>query len=135
MLSTRNNKDIVNIILQWCVETWGYSEYQSKPPKVTIYKSNGNTRGIKGEYISDKNRIVIFLGGISTHKELCSVMIHEYTHYLLNNDEYDDIYFKLIDLGMSDKSIYKSHPHEIKCRNQASSYADMCYQSIKKFLK
>lgn len=135
MLSVRCNRDYVLCILNWCIKKWGKSEFVNTLPNLTVYKSKGSTRNIKGEYVSEKNRIVIYLGDIDTYEELCGIVIHEYTHYMLDNYEYDEIYYKFLDSGKSEKYIYKMHPHEIKCRENQKEFSEICFQEVKKHLK
>lgn len=131
MQNIKLNKIQVLCILKWCTDRWGKSLFADSLPKITVYKSNGNTRKIKGEYDNIKNRIVIYLGAIESYEELCEIIIHEYTHYMLNSDEYDKIYYDLQDMGMKEKYIYKVHPHEIKCRENGAKYSLICCEETK----
>lgn len=134
MLSARCNRDTVSYILDWCVKKWGKSKFANGLPKLTVYKSKGNTRNIKGEYVNEKNRIIIYLGDVDSYVELCGIIIHEYTHYLLDNEEYDDLYYKLLDEGLNLTDIYKKHPHEIKCRERDRKYSSICFEEVNNIL-
>lgn len=126
------NREHVLRILKWCVDKWGKSDFANSLPRITVYKSSGNTRKIKGEYIAETNKIIIYLGAIDEYEELCEIIIHEYTHYMQDNNEFDEIYYKLKDKGIKEMNIYKTHPHEIKCRIYGRQYAEICSLETKK---
>lgn len=128
----------VEIILNWCKKKFKRSKYIKKYPKLRVYKSKGSsyysTLSIQGYYSSDTNTISIFTGTISSLKELCNIVLHEYKHYLLDSDEHEILY-NLYEQQYDHEEIFNKHPHEIKCRKFAKKWENECYKEIQKLTK
>ncbi|MEG1009546.1 MAG: hypothetical protein RSE41_03360 [Clostridia bacterium] len=125
----------VEQIVRWCIKKWNKSKFVKNEPKIRVYKSCGNTYNIKAEYISDKNTITVYLGAIKDYEELCGIIIHEYWHYLLDPNEFDNIYYDMINRGYNNVNFYNFHPHEILCKQKESKYKIICLDYLKNKLK
>lgn len=132
------NKSDINNILNWCVKKFGKSEFQKDLPKIRIYKSSGISTykskqhlGSFGRYNSN-NTIIIFLGTHRSMLELCDTIIHEYTHYLLDLNEFNEYYRMLRKICYNEDETLDLHPHEVLADNRAKRWYRICYNQIRK---
>ena len=58
-----------------------------------------------GRYDRDLNKISLYSDYVLSKEEVLRNLVHEYTHYLLDGDESDELYAK----GYT----YQNHPHEL----------------------
>lgn len=114
-----------NFILNWCVETFGISQFNKNIPKLTITKKKSEWCG---EYDPDKNKITIWVINHSYIINVIDTVIHEYIHYKQNNKMYD-VYFDTYNKQ------YHNHPYEISAINKASKYSKKCKKDLLKHFK
>lgn len=123
------------IILIWCMNKFGKSKFRKDYPKLRVYKSRGNSgydnreTGLRGTYWNGV--ITIYLGSISSVRELCETVIHEYKHYLMSDREYDVLERKLKKQKCRSVDIYDAHPHEKRAMKMEYKWGDVCYRELK----
>jgi hypothetical protein len=133
-LKTVNRKKVL-LILEWCKKKFGKSKYWKDYPQLRVYRTNGwsidgDKKGRFGHFIGGK--ISIFLGKHKTIMELCDTVIHEYKHYLLDEDEFLLEYKKLKKQGYSEKdALTDKHPHENMAIEFANKWGHVCYNELK----
>lgn len=138
MLKTANRRKVL-LILNWCISKFGKSKFWSTYPILRVYKSKGYSEfygsktGVCGSY--DDGNIHIYLGSIKSYEELCRTVIHEYKHYLMNNDEYTRIERKLYKNHPDDDYVYDNHPHEKRAVKAEYKWGMVCYNELKAELR
>lgn len=129
------SRDKVLLILDWCITKFGQSEFNKGYPKLRVYKTKGMSNyykePIRGIHYPDNNIICIYLGAITSVKILCETVIHEYKHYLLDNDEYEALIKILKKKNYDKNTIYDKHPHERKARRSENYWGKICYSELK----
>jgi hypothetical protein len=132
------DREKVVLILEWCQNQFGRSQYYRKYPRLRVYRSFGKSSfrdsegGLFGTY--GTGLISIYLGSHTGMKQLCSTVLHEYRHYLLSIQEYRSLSRKLEDDGVNISDISEIHPHEIECRRFEKEWADTCFSQLRKKL-
>lgn len=102
----RLNKRTAKLMLSWCIQKYGPSKY-----------ANVNTLLIEidteiawlGQYLGQKNTILV---NPKMHRSLvswCETIIHEYTHFQQDMHKYHEY-----------RNRYDKHPYEIACNNRAN---------------
>jgi hypothetical protein len=135
-MSANIDREKILLILEWCITKFGTSKHQNIfPPRLRVYKSYG-TSGFKnrkdklrGTYL--EGTITIYLGSIESHQELCETVIHEYKHYLMDDDEYDKITEAQKILGRDADYLFYNHPHEKRARYAEKKWGMVCYNEVK----
>ena len=125
-------REKIQLIFNWCKKKFKTSKYFEGYPRFRVYKTRGlstDKDGLRGKY--ENNQISIFLLSITSVRNLCETIIHEYKHYLLP-DDYDKIYTKLIAKYKSDNKTYKNHPHEKICCKFEKKWGIICFNEFKK---
>lgn len=134
-MSISNNIDRrkVLLILDWCIKRFGKSRYYKDNIRLKVYKSSGtsfkNCGNVFGTYTNGK--ISIFVGCHTSIQNLCKTVVHEYKHYLLNENEWDGIYAKMIKSGINDNDAVRKHPHEKICKKFENKWGPICYKELK----
>jgi len=132
------DRNKVLLILNWCILKFGKSKYCEDYPQLRVYNSKGVSSrlngelGLNGSYVD--GTITIYLGTIKSMKELCETVIHEYKHYLQNNNEYDRLEKKLIKRGHDEDYVYENHPHEKRAEKAERKWGDVCYKELRYYL-
>jgi len=124
--------DKVQLIINWCQQEFGTSKYQNDIPKIRVYKTRGTSiqkQGMCGSYFFDTNTICVFLGSNKNILEVCKTVIHEYIHYILNDDEYNE-YAKSLKIEECG-DIELMHPHEKLCRDTENICGKRCFNELK----
>ena len=88
---------------------------KNTPPEIKIYRNvfvdltgDEDAEGEdtpSGRYDRDLNKISLYSDYVLNKEEVLRNLVHEYTHYLLDGDESDELYAK----GYT----YQNHPHEL----------------------
>jgi len=141
-LNERINRKKILLILNWCIKKFGKNKNHKFYPKLIVYRSNGHSHIIKSKKISafygyfdeKNNKIIIFIKEHKSIYELCCTIIHEYKHYLLNDDEYNIIKNKMIKNNNDIDDIRLNHPHEIKTRKFELKWGIVCFNELKYLL-
>ncbi len=130
----RGSREKCKIILNWCIDKWGKSEWNNIFPNLKVYTSKGNSGCIINQtraYYNDiTNTIIVFLGAHNNYKELCNTIIHEYKHYKLDPKEFDVISDAMIKEGYEIHEINFQHPHEKICNKFAKKWESKCYNEL-----
>lgn len=114
-------------VLDYCVDNLGESHYVDEVPRL-IFWTTGPVKNYlfpKGYYCSENNIIWIYKSEHKSALDIIDTIIHEYTHYLQNLDEYG-VMFKVYN--------YKTHPMEIEARQTAKAHKFICRRFIVKNL-
>lgn len=114
------DRDKVLIIFEWCKNKFGKSRYWTDYPNLRVYNSLGMSLDSDGHGRLGQFRdgtISIFIGHKMTVRTLCSVVLHEYKHYLLNDNEWNKIHKTLVKLGFDEDEATFIHPHEKRHSN------------------
>jgi hypothetical protein len=136
--SNLTRKKII-LIFNWFKNKFGESPLYNKPLRIMLFKSEGtsiDSEGCQGTYMNGV--ISIFLKSITSTKELCGIVAHEYKHYLIsseNNIEYNFLNKYLRTKYKNENSVYKNHPHEKRCRRFQNKWGPLCYKELKNKLK
>lgn len=120
------SKQDVILILDWCKSKFGRSKYMYDYPEIVVYTKKKSKENY-AYYRETDNKIRIFLEDIHTKLKLCEIFLHEYKHYLQNNNEYEAIEKQMLKKGYQKNDIYDNHPHEKKCFKFASKWKNDCY--------
>lgn len=102
----------VQFMLDWCSQKFGRSRF-AKYPGLYLNRTNNE---FYGQYIPDKNKIQINLKKHRSVIEVCSTVIHEYTHYLQDMKKYNVYLYEF-------RRTYCSHPYEYTARNREIRYS------------
>lgn len=105
-------------MLDWCFYIFGKSKYKASPPKLQVVKEGDDCGG----YHFEKNIITIYLGSHNTVLELTSTIIHEYAHYLQDENIYN--FYEGFDVA------YKKHPYEIEAEEFSFKHTEKCYEAL-----
>ena len=121
-------KHIVRMF-EYCQNVLGYSKYQENFPEIQVNfrKSKKEDDVDLGWYDFEDNIIRINIPQHISFIELCSTMIHEYTHYLQNREKYYRIYRRL---EKQNEDYYNDHPLEI----MAVSNAELLKKDCKRYV-
>lgn len=133
-MRTTVKREKVLLILDWCVLKFGASKYNDEfPPRLRLYKSRGTGAlkniALRGTYLD--GTICIYLGSITSYKELCETVIHEYKHYIMNDNEYDRLTEKLKKKGRDEDFFLYHHPHEKRARYAERKWGKICYGELR----
>jgi len=134
MLKSANRRKVL-LILEWCISNFGISKYCDDFPSLRVYKSKGTSEyyadesGVRGTY--GDGLITIYLGTISSYRDLCATVIHEYKHYLMNNEEYLKIEKKMFKVYPDNDYVYENHPHEKRAFKAEEKWGGVCYEELK----
>ncbi len=130
------DRESVLLILDWCIAKFGASKHQNIfPPRLRLYKSYGTSSiknrkiELRGTYL--EGTISIYLGSIISDQELCETVVHEYKHYLMDDDEYDRITELQKTLGRDSDYLFYNHPHEKRARYAEKKWGMICYNELK----
>lgn len=99
------NKRSAMLLLNWCKEKYGPSQYQNiKTLRVRLDPKLGSL----GQYFPYPNEIVVNPRKHRSLVEWCGTVIHEYTHFTQDMYKYSDY-----------RNSYEKHPYEVTCNNRA----------------
>lgn len=99
------NKRNAELLLGWCKEKYGPSQYQNiKTLKIRLDQELDSF----GQYFPYPNEIVTNPRKHRSLLEWCSTVIHEYTHFTQDMHKYTEY-----------RNSYENHPYEITCNNRA----------------
>jgi hypothetical protein len=122
------DRNKVLLILDWCIFKFGASRYSDEfPPKIRIYKSKGTD--LRGTYLDGV--ITVYLASNRSVKELCETVIHEYKHYLMNDDEYDVLANIMKKRGRDKEYMKYNHPHEKRARRMENKWGEICFNELR----
>lgn len=121
----------IELALQYCIEKWGRSKYNGKPPKLRVFSPTNqrNPDWVCGRYNPYPNQLSIYLN-VKEHKKLiklCSTVIHEFTHYLQCMRKYKKYAHVL-------KYSYDAHPYEKTARIREKKFRRECKKYVLKNL-
>jgi hypothetical protein len=97
-MSPHVNLKSAKLILSWCIEKYGPSEYANL--KTLKIKLDSNLEYI-GQYMQYNNTITL--------NPRCSTVIHEYTHFQQDMNKYHEY-----------RTSYENHPYEISSNNRSN---------------
>lgn len=100
------SKRSANLLLAWCKEKYGPSQYQDIK---TLTVRLDPELDYLGQYFPYSNEIVVNPRRHRSLLEWCGTVIHEYTHFTQDLYKYDDY-----------RNRYEKHPYEITCNNRAN---------------
>jgi len=115
-LPLKKVKEISSLTLMYCIAKFGVHKYKKVP---TISVINNPDRKYYGMFVCGTNKIVINRAHAFSVKLLVQTILHEYTHYLQNMNEY-----KLV----LKKVGYNKHPYEVEARNNEKHYTEVFKQ-------
>jgi hypothetical protein len=125
-------KDKVVLILEWAKTWFGKSKFSNKPIRLFVFRKKKTSMQRHNEYCGTfdySNSIMqVFLYNIPTTKKLCEVVMHEYKHYLLPEQQFLKHYNKL--LNKYDEN-YLTHPHEKICNRFEKKWGTVCFNELK----
>lgn len=82
------DKALANLLLGWCEGTFEDSKFDTRKPKIRLYKA---TKDYYGIYNSRSCSITLYMGAIEATADplitFVETIIHEYIHYLQPIDE------------------------------------------------
>jgi len=127
-------REKVSLILKWCEDNFGRSQYRRKYPKLRVYQTEGKSldctgNGRYGEYY--RGTITIFLGHEMTVRFLCYIVCHEYKHYMLSDADWNIKHRMLLQKGLTAEEIMFKHPHEKICEQFGKKYSNICFKELK----
>jgi hypothetical protein len=117
------NRKVIKTALEYCVKTFGLSQFNGSIPSIIIKR--GRLEGdekCRGFYDVSINTIVIFHIAHTSFIDVVNTVIHEYTHYLQDLGLYSILYRSF---G------YWDHPQEIEADKTAKEYQWRCKNYIK----
>lgn len=120
-LSLTKVKEIAKLTLMFGVAKFGTHKYK-KVPTVSII--NNPKLAYYGMFVCATNTIVVNRAYAFNVKSLVQTILHEYTHYLQNMNEY-----KLV----LKKVGYDAHPYEVEARNSEKYYTE-AFKQIKQLI-
>ena len=120
-LSMFRLRKISAFVLLYCVAKFGTNAHKPVPKVSIINNPDGRFYGI---FDCGKNTIVINRAYNNTVKLFIQTLLHEYTHYLQNMTQYNQIYKKV---G------YKKHPFEFASRENEKLYSE-AFKQIKQLI-
>ena len=106
------------MVMIYCVNNLGTHKYKPLPKVSIVHNADANYYGM---FHCGRNTIVINTSHSTTIKLFIQTLIHEYTHYLQNMNEYKQIFKKV---G------YDKHPYEIESRENEKLYKE-AFKQIK----
>ena len=101
-----------------CMRTMGTNP-SIRIPYVSVIR-RGRSKNF-GTFDINKNKIIVYHNVCETVGMMIKTIIHEYTHYLQDMNEYQILYKKV---G------YNKHPHELEARRNEKLYSQ-CWKQIK----
>ena len=99
------NKRSANLLLEWCKERYGPSQFANI--KTLTVKLDPTLDGL-GQYLPTPNQIVLNPKKHRSLLEWCGTVIHEYTHFGQDMYKYSEY-----------RNVYEKHPYEVTCNNRA----------------
>lgn len=126
MINETLKKKYAILTFKWCKKNLGIPKRKKKvkflvSKKIKYYDETKKEK-LYGEYVLEKNKIIVYIKLCRTFKDIVSSVIHEYTHYLQPNYKHI-IYFKTY--------TYKKNPFEIEAKKNEDLYTDICLKDIK----
>ena len=109
------------MVMVYCIGKLGTHRYKPIPKVSIIYNVDAKYYGM---FECGKNTIVINRAYSYTIKLFIQTVIHEYTHYLQNMNEYKQLYKKV---G------YDKHPYEMESRENEKLYKEV-FKHIKQLI-
>jgi len=103
-------------ILDWCYQEYGCSKYTREYVRIYLYKTSKTKLNIYGEYDWDEKVIRVYADMHKSFKEFAGTIIHEYQHYLQNEDLY----------MLYSKRGYKNNYYEIRAESISSRDKRRC---------
>lgn len=116
----------LNLALDYCIETFGISQYLSTPPNIKYISHVRGDLKWCGEYKRTDNLIKLWKQSHTSAAGLLSTLIHEYKHYLQNLQRYKK---------MQGKYRYNQHPHEIAANELGEKHKYLAKRYIAARLK
>jgi len=115
-------REISDLTLSWCIAMFGVNNRKRKPLTLCVEFTHvdGDAYGM---YVSEDNRIFIYLSHVKNIKSLVSTIIHEYIHTL------QPIGSKYTEL-MKQYKYYSRHPYERQAIYYEKKYAKVCWDGI-----
>ncbi len=123
------------LILNWCQRKWGSSKFQRQAPKLIVHYKNISTEEtektyVYGEFDTGNNIIHIYLSRIPNLLTLCSVVIHEYWHFLQSPSEFWTLIWQMENNNLNMGVGRRNHPHEVKCNRYGYRYKKQCLRDL-----
>jgi hypothetical protein len=108
------NKELAESVLNWAINLTGKSDYETRKPKIRLYKA---TKDYFGIYSTTTCSISLYMGSIEASDnplvEFVSTILHELAHYY---QPIDQCY-----LGLEHYFGYENNPLEKEANNLASN--------------
>jgi Zn-dependent peptidase ImmA (M78 family) len=111
----------VNKILNWCIETYGKSEYNKEVPIIEFKKPDYSNEDCMAFYDEIEGVIFINKNQNTSLYDLANSIIHEYTHYKQNMKHY-----QILSLYLPNHK----HPMEIEAEKIAKRDTKKCLKYI-----
>ena len=114
--------------IKWCYDKWGFSLYNPyyqiprEIPKLVIKTGKSKTRGT---FNPENNTIIVYKNANPCAVNYLSTILHEYTHYLQDMEEYN------LYLDMS----HDAHPYEIIAYEIESNHKRELKKAVQKYFK
>lgn len=124
--SVISRKHLVKVF-EWCKEYFGPSKYFSI--KTLRIRFNSRMEFFIGEFDIDKNCIYLNPSMLSSIEDFIMTIIHEYSHFQQDYDEYVDL-----DMKLPRKRNYYDHPHERLAEDMAIENWQKCHKDLAKEL-
>lgn len=116
-----NRKNALRII-QWCFQQYGSSKFNKDVLTLKVQQKYKVDPNWYGAYEAETNTIFVFKKPIKSFIEFVATIIHEYQHYLQD----DDMYEKYLEYRKS----YHFHPYEIKAEKIAQRDKRKCIKEL-----
>jgi len=110
---------IANMVLRWCIRTFGVN--QRKKWKPVWYIRKGDEDGISGEYDDEMNEVLVYWDNCEDVEELIQTCIHEWTHQL---QPIRSKYYKY-------PGSYSRNPYERQARYREKKYTPIFWSEYK----
>lgn len=119
-------KKISRLIIFWCFDHWGDNNRIKKP--LRIHLDYDKESDYYAEYIIEKKEHIlrILLNKNKTIEDLISSILHEFTHRLQSDKEYD---------RLSKKYSYSKHPHEKMAIKISEHFSRVCWNDLESRIK
>lgn len=115
----------LNLALRYCQETFGYSKYHAKPPKVVLDVET--KRKGWGLFDPNTNTLTLYLHKHKYYIDVLDTFIHEYTHHMQNHGRPWTSYAK--------KYTYDKNPHELEAAQKGLEHRWLAKAYIRNYLK
>jgi hypothetical protein len=123
-LSTKQSNQLINQILDWCVDNIFLKKGRRTKPNLLISKRTKTN--YLGSYKFDSKRITIYILKHSSIEELCDTIIHEYVHHLQLRSLKDGVRYN----KLTKQKTYWDNDYEVEARSIASKYSKKCMKSL-----